>query len=187
MKKDRSKQITKSSIGFLGACASARCVVVSEPRIVMPDGEANEVCARVRLHLFPRAEAGRRMYRRRRRSDSTAATRHRAFDRQMDFPGGFVDLGETPAKCAVRETFEEIGMMVAARPPVRIYADRNDPIPIIVVTYLSTPGIETPAITPRRPRSVTSASMRFHGANSHSTLQYKQWKIGSPLFAKSLT
>ena len=63
------------------------------------------------------------------------------------FPGGFVDLGETPEQCAIRETREEIGMTIAHPELMGIYAAREDPAPIIVVSYVAKPGAETPVVT----------------------------------------
>ena len=57
-------------------------------------------------------------------------------------------MGETPEKCALRETLEEVGMTVRYPELLGIYADRNDPKPIIVVTYLVKPGTGTPIVTP---------------------------------------
>ena len=39
------------------------------------------------------------------------------------FPGGYVDLGETPEHAALRETLEEVGMRVTADATLGVYAD----------------------------------------------------------------
>lgn len=119
-----------------------------EARVVMPDGKENKVCAKCGFVYFlgPKLVAGCIIA-----DGNRTILLRRGIEPSLGkwtFPGGFVDLGETPAKCAVRETFEEIGMNVAPGRLLGIYADRNDPIPIIVVTYLTMPGIELPAITP---------------------------------------
>ena len=57
-------------------------------------------------------------------------------------------MGETPDQCAQRETLEEIGMTVRDLELLGIYGDRNDPAPVIVVTYVAKPGAETPIVTP---------------------------------------
>jgi 8-oxo-dGTP diphosphatase len=124
------------------------CAGELEMRIVMPDGKENKVCAKCGFIYFlgPKLVAGCIVA----DGDRTLLLR-RGIEPSIGkwtYPGGFVDLGETPAICAVRETREEIGMTVAPGRLFGIYVDRNDPVPIIVVTYLSTPGIETPAITP---------------------------------------
>jgi ADP-ribose pyrophosphatase YjhB (NUDIX family) len=59
------------------------------------------------------------------------------------FPGGYVDLGETPLQAALRETSEEVGMTVAADRLLGVYTDPANPITAIVV-YLARPGLEAP-------------------------------------------
>jgi len=44
------------------------------------------------------------------------------------FPGGYVDLGETPQDAATRETLEEVGMRVEAGATLGVYADPDNPI-----------------------------------------------------------
>jgi ADP-ribose pyrophosphatase YjhB (NUDIX family) len=63
------------------------------------------------------------------------------------FPGGYVDLGETPAQAALRETFEEVGMRVTADGLLGVYADAQNPIAAVVV-YRAHPGAEAPSLSP---------------------------------------
>lgn len=62
------------------------------------------------------------------------------------FPGGYVDLGETPEQCAVRETVEEVGMHVTLRGLLGLFSDPVDPIAAVAV-YLSEPGEEPPMVS----------------------------------------
>ena len=62
------------------------------------------------------------------------------------FPGGYVDLGESPAGAALRETREEVGIRVELRRVLGVYADPAHPIAAVVV-YLAKPGIEEASVT----------------------------------------
>jgi len=119
-----------------------------EMRIVAPDHKENKVCTKCGFVYFlgPKLVAGCIIA----KGDRTLLLR-RGLEPSLGkwtYPGGFVDLGETPEKCALRETLEEVGMTVRYPELLGIYADRNDPKPIIVVTYLVRPGTETPIVTP---------------------------------------
>jgi len=117
-------------------------------RIVAPDHKENKVCTKCGFVYFlgPKLVAGCIIA----NADRTLLLR-RGLEPSLGkwtYPGGFVDLGETPEKCALRETLEEVGMTVRYPELLGIYADRNDPKPIIVVTYLVKPGTGTPIVTP---------------------------------------
>jgi ADP-ribose pyrophosphatase YjhB (NUDIX family) len=127
-------------------------------RIVVPDHKENKVCTKCGFVYFlgPKLVAGcliadgdRTLLLRRGLAPSLG---------KWTYPGGFVDLGETPEKCALRETVEEIGMTVKDPELLGIYADRQEPMPIIVVTYLAKPGAETPILTPE------ATEVRYFGA-----------------------
>jgi 8-oxo-dGTP diphosphatase len=119
-----------------------------EKRIVAPDHKENKVCAKCGFVYFlgPKLVAGCIIA----DGDRTLLLR-RGLEPSLGkwtYPGGFVDLGETPERCAIRETLEEVGMTVRAPELLGIYADRHVPAPIIVVTYVTKPGAEPPRVTP---------------------------------------
>jgi ADP-ribose pyrophosphatase YjhB (NUDIX family) len=62
------------------------------------------------------------------------------------FPGGYVDLGETPQQAAVRETVEEVGMKPELGSLLGVFSDPANPIAATVV-YLAKPGSETPGVS----------------------------------------
>jgi len=62
------------------------------------------------------------------------------------FPGGHVDLGETPLHAALRETLEEVGMRVTIDRLLGIYCDAANPIAAVAV-YLARPGAEPPGLS----------------------------------------
>ena len=135
------------------------CSGVLEVRIVAPDHKENKVCTRCGFVYFlgPKLVAGCIIA----DGDHTLLLR-RGLEPSLDkwtYPGGFVDLGETPAKCALRETLEEVGITVHEPELLGIYADRRDPSPIIVVTYLARPGVEAPVVT------AEATEVRYFGAD----------------------
>ncbi len=124
------------------------CGGALEPRIVAPDHKENKVCTKCGFVYFmaPKLVAGciiadgnRTLLLRRGLEPSQG---------KWTYPGGFVDLGETPEKCALRETMEEVGMTVCDPELLGIYGDRNEPPSILVVTYVAKPGPEAPVVTP---------------------------------------
>jgi 8-oxo-dGTP diphosphatase len=119
-----------------------------EMRIVAPDHKENKVCTKCGFVYFlgPKLVAGCIVA----DGDRTLLLRRgiEPSRGKWTYPGGFVDLGETPEKCAMRETLEEVGITVREPELMGVYADRHEPSPIIVVTYVGKPGAETPIVTP---------------------------------------
>jgi len=62
------------------------------------------------------------------------------------FPGGYVDLGETPEQAAIRETAEEVGISVRLGELLGLYSDPAQPIAAVAV-YLAEPGTEPPGLS----------------------------------------
>ena len=62
------------------------------------------------------------------------------------FPGGYVDLGESAADAAMRETREEVGMRVEIQRVFGVYSDPQSPSAAVVV-YLASPGSDPPGLS----------------------------------------
>ena len=116
-------------------------------RIVLPDNKQLKVCDRCGFVNFagPKLvagclviDAGRVLLLRRGNEPRVG---------MWTFPGGYVDLGETPRDAATRETLEEVGMRVEAGATLGVYADPHNPIAAVVV-YLARPGTELPSLSP---------------------------------------
>ena len=48
---------------------------------------------------------------------------------QWTAPGGKVEIDESPAECAVRELYEETGLVATGRPQLRIIVTETSPLP----------------------------------------------------------
>jgi len=124
------------------------CGASLEVGIVEPDRKEHKVCTRCGFIYFlnPKLVAGCIVT-----DGDRALLIRRGFEPargKWTFPGGYVDLGETPERCAIRETREEIGMSIASLELLGVYADRAEKAPsIVVVTYVAKPGPEAPAVT----------------------------------------
>jgi len=124
------------------------CGGALEVRIVAPDNKEHKVCTRCGFVYFlnPKLVAGCIIA-----DGDRALLIRRGFEPsrgKWTYPGGFVDFGETPEKCAMRETVEEVGMTVRDLKLLGVYADRRETAPsIIIVTYVAAPGPEVPKTT----------------------------------------
>ena len=123
------------------------CAGELETRLVLPDRKENKVCSKCGFVFFlnPKLVAGCIIA-----DGNRTLLIRRGFEPspgKWTYPGGFVDVGESPIVCALRETVEEVGMTVVSPKLLGIYVDREDPKPIIVVTYVARPGPEQPKVT----------------------------------------
>lgn len=48
---------------------------------------------------------------------------------QWTAPGGKIELHESPAECAVRELYEETGLLAQGRPELRVIVTETSPLP----------------------------------------------------------
>lgn len=115
-------------------------------RIVMPDRKRLKVCAGCGYVDFqgPKLVAGCLVIDSRR-----VLLLRRGIMPQIGkwtFPGGYVDLGETPPQAAIRETIEEVGMTVALGPLLGLYSDPAHPLAAVAV-YIAAPGVEMPGLS----------------------------------------
>jgi ADP-ribose pyrophosphatase YjhB (NUDIX family) len=124
----------------------ALCGSEMRMRTVLPDHKRFKVCGRCGFVYFPgpRLVAGCLVVDSRR-----VLLLRRGIEPQIGkwtFPGGYVDLGETPATAAVRETREEVGMRVELGRPLGIYSDPAYPS-VAVVVYMAMPGVEEASVS----------------------------------------
>ncbi len=115
-------------------------------RLVAPDNKHFKVCSGCGFVYFhgPKLVAGCLVI-----DDGRVLLLRRGIEPSLGkwtFPGGYVDLGETPAECALRETREEVRMTVTLGPLIGLYAPRKEPFAAIAV-YLATPGPEAPGLS----------------------------------------
>jgi ADP-ribose pyrophosphatase YjhB (NUDIX family) len=115
-------------------------------RTVLPDGKRFKVCGGCGFVYFPgpKLVAGCLVI-----ATGRILLLRRGIEPQIGqwtFPGGYVDLGETPAAAALRETREEVGMRVELGSVLGIYTDPAHPIAAVIV-YLAKPGIEEASVT----------------------------------------
>lgn len=127
-------------------------------RIVLPDHREHKVCARCGFVYFqgPKMVAGSLVI-----ENQRVLLLRRGIQPSLGkwtFPGGYVDLGETPSDCALRETAEEVGMNVTLGQLLGVYADRKNPN-AIVVAYLAEPGSESPGL------SLEATEVRYFGSD----------------------
>src|SRR6266851_3109766 len=129
------------NVRFCGLCGGAMRM-----RTVLPDHKSFKVCSRCGFIDFPGPklvagcliiDAGRVLLLR------------RGIEPQLGkwtFPGGYVDLGETPSQAALRETVEEVGMRVTLGRLLGLFSDPAQPIAAVAV-YLAKPGDEPPGLS----------------------------------------
>ncbi len=122
------------------------CGSEMKPRIVLPDRKRFKVCDRCGFVYFPgpKLVAGCLIT-----ANGRVLLLRRGIEPQVGkwtFPGGYVDLGETPAAAALRETREETGMQVQLGRVLGVYADPAAPI-VAVVVYMAKAGIEQASVT----------------------------------------
>jgi len=129
------------NVRFCALCGGAMRL-----RTVMPDDKQFKVCDRCGFVHFPGPklvagclviERGRVLLLRRGIEPGIG---------KWTFPGGYVDLGESPAAAALRETREEVGMRVELGRLLGVYTDPANPISA-VVAYLAKPGMEDASVT----------------------------------------
>jgi ADP-ribose pyrophosphatase YjhB (NUDIX family) len=126
---------------FCGLCGGAMRL-----RTVLPDRKRFKVCERCGLVDFPgpKLVAGCLVI-----DSGRVLLLRRGIVPQIGrwtFPGGYVDLGETPAQAAVRETLEEVGMRVTLGSLLGLFADPQNPL-AVVAAYLAAPGAEAPGLS----------------------------------------
>jgi mutator protein MutT len=110
-----------------------------ETRLVAPDHRHRKVCAECGFVNFlgPKLVAGCLVI-----DSGKVLLLRRGIDPQLGrwtFPGGYVDLGETPEQAAIRETREEVGMQVHLGKVSGVYSNPDHPQSVIVV-YMAKPA-----------------------------------------------
>jgi ADP-ribose pyrophosphatase YjhB (NUDIX family) len=127
-----------AGVRFCSLCGGAM-----ESRIVLPDRKRHKACASCGFvdFLGPKLVAGCLVI----KDDKLILIRRGNEPRigKWTFPGGFVDLGETPTQAAIRETLEEVGIQVEITRLLGLYCDPAAPNAAVAV-YLATAGSEAP-------------------------------------------
>jgi ADP-ribose pyrophosphatase YjhB (NUDIX family) len=84
------------------------------------------------------------------------------------FPGGYVEIDETPDQGAVRETYEEVGMRVILGKLLGLFSDPANPLAAVAV-YLAQPGSEAPGLSEEAtevkyfaPHDIPWSDLAFH-------------------------
>ncbi len=134
------------------------CGAEMNERLIIPDHKRVKTCPRCGFVYFqgPKLVAGCLV-----ESESRVLLLRRGIEPSLGmwtFPGGYVDLGETPAEAAIRETVEEVGMNVRLGALMGIYADPAHPIAAVAV-YLAEPGVEPPGL------SLEATEVRYFAAD----------------------
>jgi 8-oxo-dGTP diphosphatase len=124
----------------------ALCGSEMQMRTVLPDHKRLKVCTRCGFVFFPSPKlvAGCLVIDRGR-----VLLLRRGIEPQIGkwtFPGGYVDLGESPAAAALRETGEEVGMRVELGRVLGVYMDPDHPSAAVIV-YMAWPGVEEASVT----------------------------------------
>jgi ADP-ribose pyrophosphatase YjhB (NUDIX family) len=140
-----------ANIRFCALCGGEMRV-----RLVVPDHKHQKVCSNCGFIDFPgpKLVAGCLIV-----AASRVLLLRRGIPPQIGrwtFPGGYVDLGETPAQAAVRETSEEVGLDAKLGRLFGVYADPANPQAAVVV-YLAEPGAGTPRV------STEATEIRYFG------------------------
>ena len=124
------------------------CGGALEVRTVAPDDQQQKVCTRCGFIYFlnPKLVAGCIIA-----EGERALLIRRGFEPargKWTYPGGFVDFGETPPQCAIRETVEEIGMTIGDPQLLGVFTDRREAAPnIVTIAYVAKPGADGPVVT----------------------------------------
>jgi ADP-ribose pyrophosphatase YjhB (NUDIX family) len=134
------------------------CGAPMNERLVIPDHKRVKTCSGCGFVYFqgPKLVAGCLV-----QSENRVLLLRRGIEPSMGlwtFPGGYVDLGETPAEAAIRETAEEVGMNVRLGALMGIYADPEHPVAAVAV-YLAEPGAESPR------QSLEATEVRYFAAD----------------------